>query len=881
MIKLSIDGKEVCAEPGATILEAARQNGIDIPTMCYDKRLTPYGSSFFCVVEVSTNGSIQTVPACVTAVADGMKVATHTPEIIEARRTQLTFILRSHPLSCPTCDAAGDCRLQKYVHEYKLQDVPFPRETRDYHVDDDSHFIRFNMDLCTKCGMCVRICEELQGECELTFVGRGTKFDVSTDFGRPLDCEFCGQCVQICPVGAISSKWLVGTGRRFELSRIHTVCSFCSLGCRLTLHEKKGKVVYVTSPQLGPNDGSLCVKGRYGWPYVYSDQRLTAPLIRKEGTLQPVEWDEALRFVAENFTKIKETSTAQSLAALGSQRLTNEEAYLFNRFVRTVLGTPHLDHAGGYAYRPLLDGLARAFGYPAGTNSIQEIRHADVILLLGADLTESHPVAKNEVILATAAGKGKVVVVDSVRTKLCERPGIAIITSPGTEHLVAYAMLREILDKGLVDGSFLDPIPEGLDDFLASLEPYAPDWVAKLTKTDPDHIRQAAAEYAHAAKGVIIVTAGPNSAANNLALAQAAANLALVTGKIGRESCGVNFLGEKANSQGAVDMGLAPDLLPGFHSILDPRARDKFENRWKSPVPLEKGLDAHGIMQNAENGQIRGLYIVGENPMESYPDRRQTTSAVKNLEFLVVQDLFLTSTAKMAHAVLPAKSFAEKSGTFTSSDRRIQILRPVFELPGPRSDMAIFEALAAGMNAGWINYSGPEEVMLEIAELVDVYRGVSYAHLGEQGIQWPCADREDQGTKLLYDQGFPGGKASLIPAPPIQAPSSDGSALWLVPRVVKFHSGSMSQWSPSLMDVCPEGWAEMNAKDMRNMDLREGDTVKIATAKGVRIELRVKDSERAVKGCIIAPWHFAALKLNNLTGWDRSAVRVRVKKAQT
>ncbi len=434
------------------------------------------------MVEVTQRGRTRTMPACFNPVRDGMQVVTQSPKLAKSRRMQLMLLLRSHPLLCPSCDACGDCQLQNLVHEYEILELPFPRESRYFHVDNESQFIRFNMNLCIKCGMCVRICDEIQGQNELSFIKRGMECEVSTDFGRPLDCEFCGQCASICPVGAISSKWLVGTGREFELKKTDTICSFCSLGCTLTLGEKNKKVVYVTSPADSPNEGNLCVKGRYGWPYVYSTERLSKPLIRKGDSLQEVGWDEALSFVADGFKQIKDSSGPSSLAALGSSRLTNEEAYVFNRFVRTVLGTPHLDHAGGFGYRALVDGVEPIMGYPAGTNSIREIRNAKVILLLGADLTETHPVAKNEVIVATGRNRAKAIVVDATRTKLTDRLGSLWLQAPlGFEHLIVNAMLKWVIDEGCYDKEALNLRVEGLDDLVKSLQDYTADKVAQLT----------------------------------------------------------------------------------------------------------------------------------------------------------------------------------------------------------------------------------------------------------------------------------------------------------------------------------------------------------------------------------------------------------------
>ncbi|MBI4963314.1 MAG: molybdopterin-dependent oxidoreductase [Desulfomonile tiedjei] len=880
MVTLTIDGVEVTVERGASILEAAQKAGVRIPTLCNDKRLVPYGSCRLCMVEVTARGRTRTMPACFNPARDGMEVATHTPKLIAGRRIQLQLLLRSHPLLCPSCDAAGKCALQDLVHEYEVPELPFSRESRYFHVDNDSHFIRFNMNLCIKCGMCVRICDEVQGENELSFIHRGMECEVSTDFGRPLNCEFCGQCAQVCPVGAICSKWLVGTGREFELKKTDTTCSFCSLGCTLTLGEKDKKIVWVSSPPDSPNEGSLCVKGRYGWPYVYSENRLSKPLIRKDGALQEVEWNEALSFVAQGFDKIKKAAGPTSLAALGSERLTNEEAYIFNRFVRTVLGTPHLDHAGGYAYRPLTDAFEAALGYPAGTNSIREIRNAGVILLLGADLSETHPVAKNEVIIATSRHRAQVIVVDSVRTKLTDRPGLYLLIPPGSEHLIANAMLKWIIDQGLFDKTALDLKAEGLDELSASLADYTIEKVAKLTGVDPELVRQAAKMYAEAPQATIVLAQGLNRLGNGVETAKAAVNLALLTGRVGKESCGVHVFGEKANFQGAVDMGLAPELLPGFHRITDEAARGKFEAAWNSPIPQERGLDARQILEKAETGDIRGLYVVGENPLDTYPNRPQVEKALDNLEFLVVQDLFLTSTAQKAHAVLPVASFAEKNGTYTSADRLVQRLRASSKAGLSKSDLEVFTALAALMGTPSLTAAGPERIMEEIAELVPVYAGISYKRLSNGGLPWPCVDAEDPGKKLLYEGGFPSGKARLLPAASTaEAGANDGLPMYLIPGILKFHSGSLSASSPAMMEVCPEGVAEMNYKDLKALGLNGGETVKITAASGASVKLKVKKSRRALEGSVIVPYHFPDLKMNNFTRWEQPVVKVQVEKA--
>lgn len=876
MVTLTVDGVKVSVKKGSSILEAVQAAGVRIPTLCHDKRLIPYGACRLCMVEVTARGKTRTMPACFNPARDGMEIATSTPALNASRRTQLMLLLRSHPLLCPNCDAAGDCELQNLVFEYEIPDLPFSRQARYFHVDNDSSFIRFNMNLCIRCGMCVRICEEVQGQSEISFINRGMNSEVSTDFDRPLDCEFCGQCADICPVGAIASKWLVGTGRRFELSHVTTTCSFCSLGCALRLEEKDQAVVYVNSPHEAPNEGSLCVKGRYGWTYAFSEARLNTPLVKKNGVLTESTWEEALSVAADGLAKVRKAHGPQAIGALGSARLTNEEAYVFNRFVKSGLGSSNIDHGGGVSYQSLLDGLASVFGYPASTNSIRELRDAKAILLMGADLTESHPIAKNEVIMASGRKRAKVIVIDSVKTKLSDRDGVFIKAPVGSEAVVVFSMLKVIIDEELYDKAAVASRTEGFEAFSESLKDYTPEKIAGLLGIEPEIIRNAARTYAKASTAMTVLAEGlyrPTSGAEN---ARAAACLAAITGHIAKESCGVLVLGEKANSQGAVDMGLTPKHLPGFGLLEDEVCRKKFETLWKSKLPANSGMNAMEILSGAVDGAIKGLYVVGENPVDDYPDRALTEKALKAAEFVVVQDLFFTSTAKMADVVLPACSAFEKEGTFTSSERRVQRLRPSTKEKLGHSDLEIFNALASRMGFSGFSYSSPKAVMQEITKSVEVYAGIDYASLGLNGFTWPS---KDSGGMILYTGGFPAGKARLGTAPAPKLPTTGAGQYLLVPVVSKFHSGSMSVWSHSLTEVCPEPIAELNSADMKTLGVDEGESIKITSEYGDTLKVKVKWSRRPLVGEVLVPYHFPALKLNGFVKWNEPLVKVKIEKA--
>ena len=879
MVTLTIDGVKVTVKKGSSILEAAQQAGIRIPTLCHDKRLIPYGSCRMCIVEVTSRGKTRTMPSCFNPARDGMEIATNTPRLREGRRLQLMLLLRSHPLLCPSCDAGGDCDLQNLVFEYEAPELSFGRQSRYFHVDNDSHFIRFNMNLCIRCGMCVRICDEVQGQAELSFVKRGIETEVSTDFERTLDCEFCGQCVSVCPVGAISSKWLVGTGRRFEQKKTDTICAFCSLGCSLTLGEKEGKTVYVYGPEDGPNEGSLCVKGRYGWPFAFSEQRLTQPLIRKNGILVESTWDEALQTVADKFGSIKKSPGSESLAALGSQRLTNEEAYVFNRFVRTVMGVNNLDHAAGFGYRSLTEGLAPMLGYAASTNPIREIRGAKTILLLGADLTETHPIAKNEVVLASGRNRAKVIVVDQIRTKLTDLGGLFLNVPSGAEEQIVNSMIKFIIDEGMFDRAALDIKAEGLESLADSLKDYTPEAVAEALGIAPDLIKSAATFFAKAETAVVILSEGLNRLRDSVNLVKAAANLALITGHVGKESCGIFVFGEKANAQGVLDMGLTPGSLPGFQPLGDDVAKSKFEDLWKAEISSKEGLNAQEILAAASNGSIKGLYIVGENPVDTYPNRKQVADSLGKLDFLVVQDMFMTSTAKMAHVVLPVSAPYEKSGTFTSAERRIQKLNPSSKQALGKTDLEIFMTLASKMGKPELSYNGYAEVMNEIAKSVPLYAGVSYEKIGRQGLTWPCVDTDDSGSGTLYESGFPIGKGKLSDAMAFKPITKAGDSFRLIPCVSKFHSGSFSEWSPSLMEVRPGGFVEMNGSDMASLSLTEGDVIKITGTGGQAFHAKAKESRRAVRGTVLVPYHFSNMKSNSLTDWGSTEILIQVEKA--
>ena len=808
MVTLTIDGLETTVPEGTTILDAAEKVGIKIPTLCHDKRLIPFGSCRICVVQVKGKRG-KLMPSCFNPVRDGMEILTASPEVIESRKTQLQLMLLHHPLECPTCDQAGACALQDMVYEYGVAENPLRQVGGKRQVTPLKEKLLIGSmavkerDRCILCGRCVRMCEEVQGVKEIDFIDRGFMTKIGTDFDRDLDCEFCGQCVSTCPVGALTATLIKHKARHWELKKVKSVCAYCGCGCALLLGVKDDQLRTVISEyETGANQGNLCVKGRYGWEYIHSKERLSTPLIRKNGKLIECTWDEALQEITAQFKRIKDDHGPEALAAIGSARLTNEEGYLLQKFMRGAIGTNNVDNSGRFSYEGLL-ALKDSLGYPAMTNSIDEIGTADVILALRSDLRETHPLVKIEVIKALSRNKAKLITANNVGTWLDEKANLSLVHQPGTEVALINGIIGIILEEGLEDKEFISSQTVGLEALRESVARYDLATVERITGVAGDLITRAARMYAQGERSSILIASGLSTRGDEAGLAQAAANLALITGNVGKESTGVSIMGEKNNSQGMLDMGVVPDYLPGFQEVGDDDARKKCALTWMVELSSEPGLDALAILKSAKNQKVKALYILGENPVTTYPDRNQVIQALEQVDFLVVQDLFLSETAKQAHVVLPVVSFSEKEGTFTSIERRVQRLYRTLNPQGlARSDFDIIQSLSNSL--GYVmNYSSPAQVMEEIKQLVAPYAGVTYGRLGEKGLQWPCPSTNDPGSRFLYEDGFPSGKVALKP---VQDRFSDDKSssdfpYTLVTVQSLCHSGSFSLWSQGLKEL--------------------------------------------------------------------------------
>ena len=871
MIRLTIDQKEVHVPEGATILEAAAQAGIRIPTLCYHEKLLPFGACRICVVEVEQMKGRLT-PSCSTPVTEGMVVRTSTEQIIMARKTVLELLLIHHPLDCPVCDKGGECQLQDLVYEYGVTQNHFKDKKSEHPIDYVSPLVERNTNRCVLCGMCVRVCDEVVGASELSMVNRGIRTKIATDFERPLNCEFCGECENICPVGALTDRLFKFKARAWEVHNVSTICSFCSTGCALMLSVKNGQIVRALGADAGEaNQGSLCIKGRFGYGYVMSPERITRPLVRKNGKLVAATWDEALRAVAEGLQGIKATAGPDAIAGLCSARLTNEEAYLFQKFMRVVIGTNQIDNSGGYAHRGFSRGLRESFGDTIVPPALKDLKQSDAFLVIRSNVSETHPVVGYQVNAAVKQNDAQLIVADPRRIKLSRFASSYLAHKPGTEITLLNGIAQIILQEGLEDKAFIAAHTEGIQGLVQSLKTYTPALVEQVTGVGAEDLMKAARIFAAAKKAVIIISAGMGCYGDDAALARCAANLALITGNAGQAGAGVLFLGEKSNSHGIVDMGAVPDYLPGLRAVADNSARQQFEKAWGAALPAQPGLTAEQILEGAREGAVKALYCAGENPLHSYPDTNRIKKALTQLQLLVVQDLFLTPTALMAHVVLPAASFAEKDGTYTNCEGRVQRLRKALQPAGEaKTDGEIFCAVARAMGKDLGSWDAAK-ILAEIAALTPQYRGISAETITLKGIKLhPAAGQQGAEAPAL--------RAHLIPvdgaAPPL--PTADFPFMLLTGSSL-FHCGSLSTQSPGIGTIAPEAALELSPQDSNALSIQNGDLVAVTSERG-SIAIKARVTAKQLPGSVFISYHFPQPAVHELTGAAQPYALVKIEK---
>jgi NADH-quinone oxidoreductase chain G len=810
MVELTINGKEIQVPPDTFILEAARQNDIYIPTLCWDRRLKPYGGCRLCVVEVE--GSWKLRAACSTPVTKGMVITTESEKLSKARKTVLELLLIHHPLDCPVCDKAGECDLQDLAFKYGPSENRFTAKRSEVPEDLAAPLVERNPNRCILCGKCVRICGEHQGVSAINLIGRGFDTIVSPAFEETLDCEFCGQCIDICPVGALGSKPYRFRSRVWFMDEQDIVCPYCGCGCTVTLGLREGSIIRsIGKDGRGISEGDLCGKGRFGFDYLYSENRLNTPLIKKGDKLEPATWEEALAYVGRRLSEIKEKHGPEAIGALGSQRCTVEDNYMFQKFMREVIGTNNIDSGARLGYAKAQDAIKRSFGLnrlPIKFNSPLE---ADAILVVESDVASTHPVFGLNIMRAARDMEAKLIVMDPKMTKLSRYSTEWLRLRPSTSSAVLNGMMKVILDEELHDKS-----AEGVQNFAAikaSLEEFTPEKVAAVTGVSADSIISAARTFAKAENRLLCMTVGESENTKGTDTVLCTANLLMLLGS-GPEA--LQIPADLANTMGLFEAGVRPDAGPGHKEM---------EN---------KGLDIYGMLYD-ENSPIKAMYIIGENPAVTYPRSGVVQDTLDKLELLVVQDIMMNDTAKMADVVLPASSWAEKEGTFVGATGvPQQVPKCIPETAGSVPDWKILRNLSRAMQS----------------------------ELGEMGYE-ELREEIDKNVQFGPDTAEPV-LAFNVPGKDIGETTSDEYPFLMSVGTLMQHSGSLTSVSKSLGTVVSDAHVQINDVDAGRLNVAEDAYVKVTSKRG-EVYLKARVTYEVPEGMIFVPGHFAHAKVNALT----------------
>jgi formate dehydrogenase alpha subunit len=870
-ITLTIDGREVSANPGQTILDCARSIGIDIPTLCHYQNTTNVGACRVCVVEVENARSL--VASCCMPVAPNMVVRTDTPGVRAAQRMIVELLWSSGDHNCLTCEQNGQCELQDLVYRMQIDKPRFAIQPPGYALEENNTMISRDLNKCILCGRCVRACNEIQVNEVLDFSKRSSRAKVGPAFDDDyIDscCVFCGECAQVCPTGAITFKQAKFAGRPWELKKTRTTCAYCGVGCQMDLYTKDNKIVKVMgNREYGtPNQGSLCVKGRFGMDFVNSSERLKAPLIRKDGELKETTWGEAYSYIADKLAAIKKKTGADSIAGFSSARVTNEENYLFQKFMRAAIGTNNVDHCARLCHASTVAGLATTFGSGAMTNSIDEAEFQKTIFVIGSNTTEQHPVIGMKIKKAVRQHGAKLIVADPREIDLVNFAALWLRQKPGTDVALINGMMNVIISEGLYAKEYVETRTEGFVAMQKVVEKFTPDYAEKITGVPAEDIIKAARIYAESEAASIFFSMGITQHTTGVDNVKSCANLSMLCGNLGVEGGGVNPLRGQNNVQGSCDMGALPIVYTGYQPVSSDDARNKFEKAWGVSLPPKPGLTIVETLNAAHDGKIKALYVMGENPMLSDPDLTHAKEALQHLDLLVVQDIVMSETARLAHVVLPAASFAEKDGTFTNTERRVQRIRKAVDAPGQaKADWEILSELSTKIGYP-MSYASAEDIMKEVNVLTPSYAGITYDRIEKEGLQWPCPNTDHPGTKILHVGKFTRGLglfSAIEYKEPAEMPDKDYPFVMTTGRVLyQYHTGTMTRLSKGITERCPESLVEINPKDAEKLGIQDSQFVKVSSRRGT-LKVKSKVTQRVPGGTIFMNFHFREAPVNILT----------------
>lgn len=872
MVNLIIDGQNIAVEDNLTILEAAKQADIQIPTLCYLKEVNEIGACKMCVVEIE--GKSHLVTSCNTKVKDGMVIKTNSERVINSRKQVLNMLLANHDVRCFSCSKSGDCRLQDLSNEYGITKSCYEGNAAKFEAKKENPFLTYYPELCINCQRCVSICNKVTCNGTLHNAKIGTRTLIDAPFGsdwKVTNCESCGNCANVCPTGAL----VVKNRKNYQVGKVEkvlTTCPHCATGCQYYLIVKDNKIVDV-EPANGPsNKNLLCVKGRFGsFNFVHSPERLKYPLIKNHetGEFERATWDEALDLIASKFTEIKKKYGSDALAGFACSRSPNEDCYMLQKMVRCAFGTNNVDNCARVCHSATVAGLAMTLGSGAMTNPIADITEdVDVIMLVGSNPEEAHPVIGMQIRQAIERGT-RLIVVDPRDIGLSKSADIHLKLKPGTNVAFANGMMNVIINEGLADEAFIKGRTEGFEELKEIVKEYTPERVAEICHIDPNHLREAALMYATAKKAPIIYCLGVTEHSTGTEGVMSMSNMAMLVGKLGKSGCGVNPLRGQNNVQGACDMGAMPGDFPGYQKVTNPEVIEKFEKAWGVKLSSKPGVHATDVFPAAIKKEIRGLFIFGEDPVVTDADQNHIRKALESLDFFVVSDLFMTETAQYADVVLPGTSYAEKEGTFSNTERRVQRVRKAVTLEGEmRLDTDIFIDLMNRMGYPQPHLTS-EEIMDEIASLTPIFGGISHRRLDKgESIQWPCPDKNHPGTPILHIGTFSRGLGWFYPAqytPSAELPDEEYPFILMTGRILyHYNTRAMTGKTPGLMEREGHSFIEINTEDAARIGIVDGEKVKVTSRRGTLVTIaRVGDKVSPRETWM--PFHFPDGNANILT----------------
>tara|TARA_B100001113_G_scaffold207208_1_gene169876 strand:+ start:3888 stop:6647 length:2760 start_codon:yes stop_codon:yes gene_type:complete len=880
-IAVKIDGKNYFGNPNETILDVAKKNGIEIPHLCYKEGMRPDGNCRVCMVEIEGERVLQ--PSCVRTITDGMTINTNSSRVVSSQK--LVLELLSSDVSDKVYNKKSE--LADWSEKLGIKRNRFPSNIHEKH--DLTHpAIAVNLDACIQCTRCVRACREEQVNDVIGYANRGFKseivFDIN-DFMGESTCVGCGECVQACPTGALMPSKDVALN--IPDKKVESVCPYCGVGCLLSYNVKNDKILFAEGRDGPANLSRLCVKGRYGFDYIHNDGRLTKPLVRKKGVgknidlntydfdnineiFEETSWEHALDVAINGFKNIKATRGSSGLAGFGCAKGSNEEAYLFQKLIRTGFHTNNVDHCTRLCHASSVVALLEMIGSGAVSNQVADVTEAEVIIIIGSNPTVNHPVAATFMKNASKEGK-TLIVMDPKKTDISRHANYYLQFKPDTDVAMLNGIMKSIIDQDLVDKEFIKTRTKDYEKLRDHLKDYSPKIMSKICGISESTLNEVARIYASSKGSMIFWGMGVSQHIHGTDNARALISLALMTGQIGRPGTGLHPLRGQNNVQGASDAGLIPMVFPDYQRVDDPKIGKFFEKFWASKLDDKPGLTVVEIMDAIVAKELTGLYVMGENPAMSDPDLNHARKALSQLEHLVVQDIFITETAFFADVILPASAFPEKTGSFTNTDRRVQLGRQAVNPPGEaKQDLWIIQQIANGMGLDW-NYNSPKEVFEEMTQCMPSIAGITWERLEEEhSVTYPCNTKDDPGQPVIFTDDFPtsDGLATFKISPFKNAdelPDKDYDYILITGRQLEhWHTGSMTRRASMLHEIEPDPFANVCHEDMKKLGVKDGDLITIESRRG-KLDVYARRDDGLQLGQIFIPFCYVEAAANVLT----------------